>query len=159
MKRYVVPAIVMAVVAAAWVVVLPPASARQPIAFPHAKHQTIGCAVCHRGAATQEHAGIPDVTFCAKCHATAPSGAAAVWDAAMERQSIGWVQVTHVPLHVMFSHRRHTTLGRLDCASCHGEMRDRRSPPGVAPVRLVMTTCLSCHRREGAAEDCAACHR
>jgi cytochrome c7-like protein/class III cytochrome C family protein len=158
-KRYVAAAIVMGVVAAAWLVILPPASARQPLAFPHAKHQSIGCAVCHRGAATAVHAGIPDVAFCTKCHATPPAGTTAIWDAAVTRKSIGWVQVTHVPSHVMFSHRRHTTLGRLDCASCHGEMRDRRLPPGVAPVRLVMNTCLSCHRHEGAAEDCAACHR
>lgn len=159
MKRYVAAAIVTGVVAAAWLVILPPASARQPVAFPHVKHQSIGCAVCHRGATTAAQAGIPDVAFCTKCHATPPAGTAAIWDAAVTRKSIGWVQVTHVPSHVMFSHRRHTTLGRLDCASCHGEMRDRRLPPGVAPVRLVMTTCLSCHRHEGAAEDCAACHR
>jgi hypothetical protein len=59
----------------------------------------------------------------------------------------------------MFSHRRHVTLAKLDCESCHGKMRERMAPLGVAPVRLDMNTCLSCHRREGAAEDCAACHR
>jgi hypothetical protein len=157
--RYLGAAIVTGVVAAAWVAALPPAPVRQPIAFPHAKHQTIGCAVCHRGATTEAKAGIPDVTLCTKCHATAPAGTTGTWDAAVTRKSIAWVQVTDVPQHVMFSHRRHTTLGRLDCASCHGAMRERRSPLGVAPVRLTMTTCLSCHRHEGAAEDCAACHR
>src|SRR6266511_4731900 len=129
----------MAAVAAAWMAILPPASLRQPITFPHAKHQTVGCTVCHGGAATGLRAGIPEVTLCTKCHATAPAGTTAAWDPAVTRKSIAWVQVTHVPTHVMFSHRRHTTLGRLDCASCHGEMRDRRAPPGVAPVRLTMT--------------------
>jgi len=159
MQRYLGAALVTAAVAAAWVFTLPPASVRQPIVFPHAKHQTIGCVVCHRGVATTARAGIPDVAFCAKCHATAPAGTAGAWDAAVSRKTVGWVQVSHVPEHVMFSHRRHVTLAGLDCASCHGEMRDRRTPPGSAPVRITMTTCLACHRQEGAAEDCAACHR
>jgi class III cytochrome C family protein/cytochrome c7-like protein len=159
MRRYAVAAIVMMAAAAGWLAAMPAAPVRQPIAFPHAKHQTIDCAVCHRGAARAARAGIPDIQVCTKCHATAPAGSAAVWDAAVARQSIAWVQVTHVPPHVMFSHQRHTTIARLDCASCHGQMRGRTAPVGTADVRLVMTTCLSCHRHEGAAEDCAACHR
>ena len=147
------------VVAATWVVALPTAPLRQPIAFPHAKHQTTACAVCHRGAATETRAGIPEIALCGKCHATPPASAAAAWNVATATRAIGWVQITHVPAHVMFSHRRHVTLARLDCASCHGAMRERSTPPGRAPVRLTMTTCLSCHRDEGAAEDCAACHR
>jgi hypothetical protein len=159
MRRYLGAALVTVAVTAAWISVLPPAPVRQPIGFPHAKHQTTACTVCHRGATTTAHAGIPDVALCSKCHATAPAGTSGVWDAAVTRKTIGWVQVTHVPDHVLFSHRRHVTLARLDCASCHGEMRDRRTPPGSAPVRITMTTCLSCHRQEGAAEDCASCHR
>jgi hypothetical protein len=159
MRRYVVAAVVLVGVAAAWLAVLPAAAVRQPIAFPHAKHQTVACAVCHRGAATAERAGVPDIQLCAKCHATAPGSAGSVWDAAVARKSIAWVQVTRVPPHVMFSHRRHTTIARLDCTSCHGAMRTRTTPVGTAEVRLVMNTCLSCHRHEGAAEDCAACHR
>jgi ribosomal protein L40E len=146
MRRLLGAAFVTLMVAATWVAALPTAPVRQPIDFPHAKHQAIGCVVCHRGAAARTHAGIPDATVCAKCHTTTP-------------RAIAWVQVTHVPPHVLFSHQRHVTIARLDCVSCHGEMRDRRAPPGAAPVRLTMTTCLSCHRHEGAAEDCAACHR
>lgn len=159
MRRYLGVALVTAAVAAAWIAMLPQAPIRQPIAFSHAKHQATACTVCHRGAATTAHAGIPDVALCSKCHATAPAGTSGVWNAAVSRKTIGWVQVTHVPDHVMFSHRRHVTLAKLDCESCHGKMRERMTPLGVAPVRLDMNTCLSCHRREGAAEDCAACHR
>lgn len=159
MFRYVGAAFVTVAVAAAWIAVLPQAPIRQPIAFPHAKHQTTGCTVCHRGSGTNVRAGIPDVAVCTKCHATAPAGTSGVWDAAVSKKTIAWVQVTQVPDHVMFSHRRHTTLGGLHCESCHGDMKERLTPPGRSPVRLNMTTCLSCHRREGAAEDCAACHR
>lgn len=159
MRRLVGAAFVMVAVAAAWIAMLPPAPIRQPMAFPHAKHQTTGCTVCHTGGQTAAHAGIPDVAVCTKCHATAPAGTGGVWDAAVSRRTIGWVQVTEMPDHVMFSHRRHTRLGGLRCESCHGDMKQRWTPPGRSPVRLDMTTCLSCHRREGAAEDCAACHR
>ncbi len=159
MFRYVGVALVTGLVAAAWVVVLPPSPVGQPIAFPHAKHQTTGCTVCHRGGGTAARAGIPDVAVCARCHATAPAGTSAVWEAALSRKTIAWVQVTQLPDHVMFSHRRHTRLGGLQCESCHGDMKQRLTPPGRSPVRLDMTTCLSCHHREGAAEDCAACHR
>ncbi len=159
MRRLIGAAIVTTAVAATWVAALPGAPVRQPIVFPHAKHQTVGCAVCHSGAATATRAGIPGIAVCTKCHATPPAGTAPAWNAAVAKRSIDWVQVTRVPSHVMFSHRRHVTLGRLDCASCHGDIRERATPPGAAQVRLTMTTCLSCHRHEGAAEDCAACHR
>ena len=159
MRRYLGAAIVTAAVAAAWIAMLPQAPIRQPMVFPHAKHQTTGCVVCHKGAGASARAGLPDVAVCSKCHATAPAGTNAVWDAAVSRKTIAWVQVTHVPEHVMFSHRRHTTLGGLQCESCHGDMKQRWVPPGRSLVRLNMTTCLSCHKREGAAEDCAACHR
>jgi hypothetical protein len=159
MRRYAGAAIVTAAVAVAWMLALPAAPVRQPIAFPHAKHQTIDCTVCHRGAVSAIRAGIPDIQACVKCHATAPGASGAAWDAAVTRQSIGWVQVTHVPSHVMFSHRRHTAIAQLDCASCHGSMRARTTPVARVETRLVMNTCLSCHRHEGAAEDCAACHR
>ena len=146
MRRALTAAVIAVVAAAAWLVAAPPAAMHQPIAFPHARHQGVACVVCHRGAATAARAGIPDATFCAKCHSTLP-------------RQIAWVQVTRIPSHVMFSHRRHVTLARLDCTSCHGEMRQRLAPVGTVAVQLTMTTCLSCHRHEGAAEDCAACHR
>lgn len=158
MWRWLSAALVMVAVAAAWVLALPPAPVRQPMDFAHAKHGTMGCAVCHHGADTMARAGIPSVRVCAKCHATAPGGQSAVWDAAL-RDQIGWVQVAHVPDHVLFSHRRHVALARLDCASCHGNVRERTTPVTAASVRLEMDSCVACHRREGAAEDCAACHR
>jgi len=146
MRRAVAALVVTAAAAIIWIAALPPAAVDQPVVFPHARHQGVACTVCHRGATTSARAGIPDAAFCAKCHSSLP-------------QTIAWVQVTRLPSHVMFSHQRHVQLGQLDCASCHGEIKTRTTPIGRAQVRLVMTTCLSCHRHEGAAEDCAACHR
>jgi hypothetical protein len=149
------------VVAVAWVLVLPTAQTRQPIAFNHSRHVAMSCTVCHDGATRGRRAGIPQSDLCLKCHATAPGKviSEAAWTEIAAGRPIAWVQITRLPDHVMFSHRRHTDPGKLSCVSCHGDMQQRTVPPSRAPVRLVMNTCLSCHQREGASEDCTACHR
>lgn len=159
MSRGVRAGLVTFAVAAAWIVALPSAPVRQPIAFAHAKHQSLECTVCHRGAAAGIRASIPDYALCAKCHATAPGDSSLVWERAAAGQPIPWVQATHMPADVMFSHRRHVTFARLDCVSCHGDVRERAAPVTATAVRLEMDTCVACHRQERAAEDCAACHR
>jgi menaquinone reductase, multiheme cytochrome c subunit len=160
MQRYFFLALVTVVVAVGWVFALPSAPLAQPIAFNHAKHAPVDCVVCHRGAATASRAGIPQADVCARCHATPGRGVSdAAWSDIASGKRIAWLRVNRLPDHVAFSHRRHTALGQLACASCHGDMRQRTAPPGRAQTRLVMNTCLSCHKREGASEDCAGCHR
>jgi hypothetical protein len=145
---------------AAWMLLLPRAPLRQPLAFSHARHAGMGCGVCHRGALEQARAGIPEAAVCLKCHATAPRAAAAVkWDEAGRAQPIAWVRVSRLPEHVMFSHRRHVGLAQLECTSCHAEVGTSPVPPGRPPLRLDMDACLDCHKREGANQDCAGCHR
>ncbi|MBI4476249.1 MAG: hypothetical protein HY654_03690 [Acidobacteria bacterium] len=179
-----------AISAAIWVVLLPPAtSIDHAIPFDHSRHTEVTCAACHRGAERSARAGIPEMTTCLKCHATAPqpdvvtsrfnpfaveakstaaakaeapgpsSSAKSTWDELARGTQSPWAQVTRVPDHVMFSHRRHVTFARLDCASCHGDMRAQRVALGAAPMRLDMSACISCHKTEGATEDCLACHR
>ena len=161
MRRYLLAALVTLAVAIAWVIVLPEAPIAQPIAFNHARHSGVGCAVCHSGVTSGSRAGIPQGALCLRCHATAPARGvpSAVWTDIAAGRPIAWRQVTQVPPHVNFSHRHHVTGGQLACASCHADIGTRTAPPPRAPVRLVMDTCLSCHRREGASEDCAECHR
>ena len=161
MRRYVLPALVTAIVAAGWVFALPPRPLAQPIAFNHARHASASCVLCHQGAEAGVRAGIPQADLCTRCHATAPTRGvnAAAWADVASGKQIAWRQVTRLPDHVAFSHRRHTSSGQLACASCHGDMRQRTEPPSRAPVRLVMDTCVACHQREGASEDCAGCHR
>ena len=161
MRRYVLPVIVTLATAVAWILVLPEAPIAQPVAFNHAKHGAVGCVVCHPGVSRGARAGIPQGDLCLRCHATTPARGvpAAVWSDVTAGRRIAWRQVTQVPEHVRFSHRRHTGAGQLACASCHGDVQARTVPLDRAPARLVMDTCLSCHRREGASEDCAGCHR
>lgn len=147
-------------IAIAWVLVMPSSPIAQPAVFNHARHRAIACATCHRGVETSARATIPGVADCQKCHATPPPGIdAALWQAGGRVRPVAWIQVTRLPDHVMFSHRRHVVLGRLACPSCHGDIGERTSPATAPPVRLDMNACLSCHRREGASEDCAGCHR
>ena len=170
MKRYVFPALVALVVAVGWVFALPPRPIAQPIAFNHAKHASAGCVLCHQGAGRRRlvpgaeagvRAGIPQADTCTSCHATAPGRGIsdAAWTDIAAGKRIAWLRLTRVPDHVAFSHRRHTGPGQLACASCHGDMAQRTTPPSRVPVRLVMNTCVSCHQREGASEDCNGCHR
>jgi hypothetical protein len=143
-----------------WVALLPPAPVAQPLAFNHARHGAVACAVCHSGVESSARAGIPSGAVCVKCHATAPAGVtSAAWDALGRGGRSPWIQVTRVPDHALFSHRRHVVLASLACASCHGDVGQQVAPPPRNPVRLTMDECLSCHKREGASEDCATCHR
>ena len=160
MRRGLAFAGIVAGVAAAWLLLLPPAPAAQPLAFNHAKHRGMACTVCHRGAEEAARAGIPQGDTCLKCHASAPlARAQGLWDAAAKGADLPWVRVTRVPEHVYFSHRRHVRLARLECGSCHGDIGVRTAPPGRAATRLDMDSCIACHRREDASQDCAACHR
>ncbi len=157
--RYFKFAAVVLVLSALWVLVLPAGPAPQPAAFNHARHSAVACTTCHQGAEAGAQAGLPEAAVCRGCHATAPRGTEAAWRAAGPTGRIDWVPTVRLPEHVMFSHRRHVTLARLDCVSCHADVGTRATLPRTAPVRLDMNACLSCHRREGASEDCAACHR
>jgi hypothetical protein len=147
-------------VATGWVLVLPVGAVTQPLAFNHAKHAAVACATCHSGAETRAQATFPSGATCAKCHATPPRTVSQKnWDAIQRRDPARWMPVTHLADYVTFSHRRHVTLGGLACESCHADIGQRTAPPARTPMRLNMDTCLSCHQREGASADCAACHR
>lgn len=152
-------------VASLWMLAWPATPISQLAPFPHARHQRIGCAVCHSGVETAARAGLPDLGLCARCHATAPQGfSAEIWPAtattpgARDRAS-PWVRVTRVPDHVFFSHRRHVAVAALECASCHGTVTDAVDPLTRPARRLDMDGCIRCHRRENVSDDCLTCHR
>lgn len=146
--------------AAGWWALLPSAPLAQPAPFNHARHTALACAVCHSGVDSRARATLPPLELCRRCHATAPAGfPEAAFTEAKGGGRFEWKRVTRLPEHVFFSHRRHVASGRLECASCHGDIGQQQRPPVRPPLRLDMDACLSCHRREGISEDCAACHR
>lgn len=149
----------MLATAAGWML-LPAAAVTQPLAFNHAAHAAVTCVVCHDGVETAARARFPSGAVCAKCHATAPGPVAPEdWERLRTLSVRFWKPVTKMPNDVMFSHRRHVVLAKLACASCHADIGERTTPPARMPVRLVMNTCIGCHRVEGVSEDCNGCHR
>jgi hypothetical protein len=56
---------------------------------------------------------------------------------------------------VKFPHSPHIRA-KIDCAVCHGDMTKATTADRL--VTHNMGTCLNCHRRYNASEDCAACH-
>ncbi len=136
----------------------------QPFAFDHAAHvRAADCVLCHRGARTGARAGLPDLGFCTGCHAVAPGkptgAAAAAWQKAAAGEVVPWNRLYRLPSHVYFSHQRHVTLAKVECATCHGDIARAVVPP-ERPLRILkMRDCLACHERERVTVDCTGCHR
>lgn len=146
----------------------------QPIAFDHSIHttldlegKTLRCTDCHAGAESAEHAGLPSLRTCLRCHVRPQLGEsglpnpreARVRELAMPGP-FRWVQITRNPGHVYASHRAHVGIAKLACEECHGDVTSWRTPPAQPTQRLVhMSECISCHRERGAPTTCGTCHR
>jgi hypothetical protein len=139
----------------------------QPIAFNHRLHvvrNRIPCTDCHVGALRQERATLPPITRCLLCHMK-PQGKQpnprerVVRRLGAQGTPVTWTQVTRNPRHVHFSHRAHTTLAKISCPACHGDVTQWTQPPTEANAKLrKMNTCRNCHRKRGATLDCISCH-
>lgn len=140
------------------------ANREQPIRFNHAIHVSNGmnCEDCHTGARTAEKATIPGIDTCMGCHAEALTKnpeEQKIQVLAQAGKAIAWVQITQVPRHVYFSHKRHAALGSLDCSECHGPMDKRVSPPTHSFRAMDMKGCIDCHKQRKVRYDCNDCHR
>jgi len=134
----------------------------QPILFPHNKHAALGleCLDCHSTADRRASAGMPSVRKCMLCHeklATEKPGVKQVRDFAARKVEIPWVRVYQFDSGalVRFRHAPHYRA-KVDCTTCHGEMA--KATVAEAVVKHNMGTCLDCHRRRNASQDCVACH-
>ena len=78
---------------------------------------------------------------------------------AKAQQEIPWVRVASLAPSVLFSHRRHVTLGKIECATCHGGIADTTALPSKPAVVFSMNWCVNCHGERKASLDCLACHR
>ncbi len=57
---------------------------------------------------------------------------------------IEWTRVHNLPDHVYFNHAQHVTVGKVDCANCHGPVEKMEVVQQYAP--LSMGWCVNCHR-------------
>jgi hypothetical protein len=134
----------------------------QPIPFPHNRHMSLGlaCLDCHSTADQQAEAGMPSVRKCMLCHeklaATKPD-VQKVRQYAARGVEIPWERIYGFSpaALVKFRHAPHYR-GNIGCATCHGDVG--KGTVAVLAVKHTMGTCLDCHRRNKATQDCAACH-
>ncbi|MCC7234049.1 MAG: cytochrome c3 family protein [Bryobacterales bacterium] len=104
------------------------------------------CTQCHTGAEKAERAGFPTAASCTVCHAHAG------WSA----PSIPSRRVYRQPDFVVFSHARHVSAGKVECATCHGDVN--RTDRVALEVEHTMKTCMACHAQRKASNACNVCH-
>jgi len=144
----------------------PAASGEQPIAFNHKAHVSKGldCAICHRYVREQAFATLPTIEICLMCHSTKVSDnpeEEKVREFAAKKEPLKWVRLYRLSpdAAAYFSHRHHVTLGKIECATCHGPMAERTTPPAKALVSFSMDFCIDCHEQRKVATTCVNCHR
>jgi hypothetical protein len=143
----------------------PDKAVAQPIQFNHQKHVKdagMECSACHQYFADHQHSGLPDLALCTGCHqqplTKSPEEAKLIRLAASPAPP-AFRKLFRLPDHAYYSHRRHVTIAKLPCTTCHGGIADTTAPPPRPLVRITMATCTGCHTRQSVQTDCTACHR
>jgi c(7)-type cytochrome triheme protein len=133
----------------------------QPLPFSHRAHTELGlkCAECHEGAARGREAGIPRESLCMNCHVTvkAQSPAIAVLTGYFKRKEpVPWARLYRLPDFVSFSHKRHFGKAQIACSTCHPKVE--RQDVLVKEKPIGMQSCMACHDKRKANNNCDACH-
>lgn len=119
------------------------------------------CVGCHRNVMHGHQASIPNVEICSVCHKE-PNAAYPEEDKLMyyvnNGERINWLRVnTYLTGDTHFSHERHVAMSEVDCRDCHGKVDETTNARGLK-MKLKMETCMGCHDRMLASNDCLACH-
>lgn len=138
----------------------------QPIKFSHKLHageNEIACQYCHSSVEKSRHAGIPSVNICMNCHKGIQSGPqykekeiAKIYEAAgfdpktaqydeSKQNPLKWIKVHNLPDHVYFNHSQHVVVGKIECTTCHGNVKEMTVAEQKSP--LTMKWCIECHRK------------
>ncbi|MCC6741662.1 MAG: cytochrome c3 family protein [Planctomycetia bacterium] len=125
----------------------------------HVKDQQLECNSCHTKAAKEDEAGMPaSLKRCMMCHETEDENKPPERKlAALLGEKPEWSHFTAQDDDIKFSHKRHVTDASLACAECHPGMEDNASVGDG--MRMEMDTCMSCHEKKGASNDCLTCHK
>lgn len=126
----------------------------QPIKFSHKIHagqNGTDCIYCHSYAPYSKVSGIPSGNVCMNCHLLVRTGnrsgafeIAKVTESFDNKVPVKWIQVYSLPDHAYFNHSQHVTAGGLDCAECHGNVKEMDRIERVKD--LSMGWCIDCHR-------------
>jgi mono/diheme cytochrome c family protein len=127
----------------------------QPVMFSHKVHagdNKTDCKYCHTGVMTSKHAGIPSVSLCMNCHMAVRQGRHTgtaeiekIYKAIESGRPIEWIRVHNLPDHSYFNHAQHVNAGKVECETCHGDVK---SMDRIRQVQqLSMGWCIDCHRK------------
>jgi len=126
----------------------------QPIKFSHVVHvadNQIDCQYCHNTVSHSKSAGIPDVGVCWNCHSIVREGTHSgkhqinkVVEAYEGGTPIEWIRIHNLQDHAFFSHAQHVTVGKIECATCHGAIEEMDRVRQVTDMS--MGWCINCHR-------------
>ncbi len=138
----------------------------QPIKFSHKLHagdNEIACQYCHSSVEKSRHAGIPSVNVCMNCHKGIQSGPqygtkeiGKIYEASgfnpkdgtydnSKQNPLKWIKVHNLPDHVYFNHSQHVVVGKVECATCHGDVKKMTTVEQKS--QLTMKWCIECHRK------------
>lgn len=128
-------------------------SPNQPIKFSHAVHagqNKTDCIYCHYSAKISKTAGIPSGNVCMNCHFMVRNGTrsgvteiAKVVQHYDSTKAVEWIRIYKLPDFVFFSHEQHVSVGKIDCTTCHGEVKEMDRLYQFS--NLSMGWCIDCH--------------
>ena len=137
----------------------------QPIAYSHKPHLALGlkCSGCHPMKDTEAGEGFtmgfPKEAFCMGCHSSIKKDSpeiAKLAKAAADKKPVEWARVYRLMPIVWFSHAVHVTDGKIECATCHGDMAANQVTTKARVLN--MKDCMDCHAERGAKNGCDTCH-
>jgi hypothetical protein len=135
----------------------------QPIAFNHTVHtEIIECDTCHEYYGSRDHSGLPSLSLCMSCHEEALTESdeeQKLLELVAAGSTVKFQKLFRLPDNVFYSHRRHVSLGELECATCHGDVAMTETPPEVPLIRISMKFCQDCHQERNVRDACTSCHR
>ncbi len=141
----------------------PSRSVTQPIAFNHSVHtEILECDTCHEYYSERDHSGLPSLSLCMDCHEdvlTESDEERKLIELVATGSTVKFQKLFRLPDNVFYSHRRHVSLGELECETCHGAIATTEIPPEEPMVRISMNFCRDCHQDRGVRDECTACHR
>src|SRR5690606_25556046 len=123
---------------------------KQPIAFSHKLHagdHKIDCNYCHTSVYKGKNANIPSANICMNCHSQIKIESPEIkkiYTAIEKNRPIEWVRIHNLPDLSYFNHSQHTTVGGIECQTCHGPIETMEVVYQYSP--LTMGWCINCHR-------------
>ena len=134
----------------------------QPIPFSHRLHagvKQIDCRFCHSYVERSRNAGLPAMEKCFYCHQYIIPAHPVIVNLKQRYETnnpVRWVRLFYLPDHVKFNHQPHVKWAGLDCAECHGAVKEADR---LDRNKFQMKFCIDCHRQMDAQLDCwLACH-